>query len=73
LLSRIVGAIVDRGEEQVAAVLSRALAQQSFDLLGLQAPVTPQSIEVPPALATYAVETARATDYDWLLQEGSLS
>jgi len=75
LLSRIVGAIVDRGEAQVAAVLSRALAQQSFDLLGLQAPapVTPQSIEVPSALATYAVETARATDYDWLLLEGSQS
>lgn len=75
LLSRIVGAIVDRGEAQVAAVLSRALAQQRFDLLELQAPapLTPQSIEVPPALATYAVETARATDYDWLLQEGSLS
>lgn len=73
LLSRIVGAIVDRGEAQVAAVLSRALAQQSFDLLGLQAPAPPQSIEVPPALAMYAVETAHATDYDWLLQEGSLS
>jgi hypothetical protein len=32
----------------------------------------PQRIEVPAELATYAVETARATDYDWLL-EGSLS
>lgn len=74
LLARIVGAIVDRGEEQVTAALSRALAQQRYDLLELQAPacLTPQRIEVPPALATYAVETARAADYDWLL-EGSLS
>ncbi len=75
LLSRIVGAIVDRGEAEVAAALSRAMAQQRCDLLELQAPSssTPQCIAVPPALAMYAVETARATDYDWLLQEGSLS
>jgi len=75
LLSRIVGAIVDRGEAEVAAALSRAMAQQRCDLLELQAPPssTPQCIAVPPALAMYAVETAQATDYDWLLQEGSLS
>jgi transposase len=73
LLSRIVGAIVDCGEEQVTAALSRALSQQRCDLLDLQAPaLMPQRIEVPAELATYAVETARATDYDWLL-EGSLS
>ena len=51
------------------------MAQQRCDLLELQAPpsLTPRCITVPPALATYAVETARATDYDWLLQEGGLS
>jgi hypothetical protein len=51
------------------------MSQQRCDLLELPAPPssTPQCIAVPPALATYAVETARATDYDWLLQEGSLS
>lgn len=75
VLSRIVGAIVDRGEVEVAAALSRAMAQQRCDLLELQAPPppTPRCIEVPPALATFAVETARATDFDWLLQGGSLS
>lgn len=31
--------------------------------------MTPQCIEVPSALAMYAVETARASDYDWMLQE----
>lgn len=75
LLSRIVGAIVDRGEVEVAAALSLAMAQQRCDLLELQAPPppTPQRIAVPAALAAYGVETARATDYDWLLQEGSRS
>jgi hypothetical protein len=73
--SRLVAVIVDRGEAQVASALARALAQNRCDLLELEAPPppTPRSIEVPPALATYAVETARAADFDWLLQEGSLS
>lgn len=75
VLSRIVGVIVDRGEAEVATALSRAMAQQRYDLLELQAPssATPRCIAVPAALATYAVETARATDYDRLLQEGGLS
>jgi hypothetical protein len=75
VLARIVGVIVDRGESEVAAALSRAMAQQRCDLLDLPAPPcpTPQCIAVPPALATYAIETARASDYDWLLQQGGLS
>jgi hypothetical protein len=75
VLSRIVGAIVERGESEVASALSRALSQQRCDLLELPAPPPPtaQCIEVPPELSTFAVEAARATDYDWLLQEGSLS
>lgn len=75
VLARIVGVIVDRGESEVAAALSRAMAQQRWDLLELPAPPcpTPRCITVPPALATYAVETARATDYDFLLQQGGRS
>jgi transposase len=75
VLARIVGVIVDRGESEVAAALERAMAHQRCDLLDLPAlPCpTPQCIAVPPALATYAVETARASDYDWLLQPGGLS
>lgn len=75
VLSRIVGAIVERGEEQVTSALSRALARQRCDLLELEAPPSPapRCIAVPAALATYAVETARATDYDWLLQQGGRS
>ncbi len=73
VLARIAGAIVERGEDEVAAALSQAMAQQRCDLLELPAPPpsTPHCIAVPPALAAYAVETARASDYDWLLQEGS--
>jgi transposase len=71
VLSRIVGAIVDHGEAEVAAALSRAMAQQRCDLLALQAAAAPlQRIAVPPALASYAVESARAADYDWLLEGG---
>lgn len=75
VLARIVGVIVDRGEAEVAAALARAMAHQRCDLLDLPAPPcpTPQCIAVPPALATYAIETARASDYDWLLQQGGLS
>lgn len=71
VLSRIVGAIVDRGEAEVAAALSRAMAQKRLDLLELPAPPPPtlQCIEVPPALSSFAVETARASDFDWLLQQ----
>jgi transposase len=75
VLSRIVGAIVECGEQQVAAALAQAMAKQRCDLLELRAPASatpPRCIAVPSALATYAVETARATDYDWLLQEGGV-
>jgi transposase len=73
VLARIVGAIVDHGEADVSAALSRALTRQSCDLLEL--PVGPSStaatsITVPPALSVYAVESARASDYDWLLGQG---
>ena len=44
------------------------------DLLALpvgSAPAVPlPCIAVPPALAAYAVESARAADYDWLLGQG---
>jgi hypothetical protein len=72
VLARIVGAIDEHGEAEVAEALSRAMAQQRCDLLELSASVaTPaRCIAVPPALAAYAVESARAADYDWLLEGG---
>jgi transposase len=75
VLTQIVGAIVDHGEAEVAAALSRAMSQERCDLLGLavEAPRPAQSITVPPALAAHAVESGRAADYDWLLQQGGRS
>lgn len=75
VLTQIVGAIVDHGEAEVAAALSRALSQERCDLLGLavEAPRPAQAITVPPALAAHAVESGRAADYDWLLQQGGRS
>ena len=75
VLTQIVGAIVDHGEAEVAAALSRAMSQERCDLLGLavEAQRPAQSITVPPALAAHAVESGRAADYDWLLQQGGRS
>ena len=77
VLARLVGAIVEHGEAEVSEALSRALSRQRCDLLALpvgSAPAVSSScIAVPPALAAYAVESARATDYDWLLGQGGPS
>ena len=72
VLARIVGAIVEHGETPVSEALSRAMAQQRCDLLELPVAVTmpAERIAVPPALAGYVVESARAADYDWLLEGG---
>ena len=76
VLARIVGAIVDHGEAEVTAALSRAVTRERCDLLALSVgslPATTSCITVPPALAGYAVESARASDYDWLLGQGGRS
>ena len=76
VLARIVGAIVDHGEAEVTAALSRAVTRERCDLLALSVgspPATTSCITVPPALAAYAVESARASDYDWLLGQGGQS
>ena len=69
VLSRLVGAIVEGGEDKVAAMLAQAMVHPRAESPTLQAP-PPRSIAVPAALASYAVESSRATDYDWLLQGG---
>jgi hypothetical protein len=76
VLARIVGAIVDHGEADVSAALSRALTRESCDLLELpvdSSSTAATSITVPSALAVYAVESAKASDYDWLLGQGGRS
>lgn len=74
VLTRIVGAIVEHGEAEVTAALSLAVTKERCDLLALPvgSPAATMST-VPPALAAYTVESARASDYDWLLRQGGRS
>jgi transposase len=72
VLSRILGAIVDHGEEPVADALQEALSRGRFDLLALSEHLDDRrrrsrSVAVPEALSSYHVESANATDYDRLL------
>lgn len=70
VLAKILAAVLDHGEEQVAQAISAALSAGRHDLLAL-APFMHRdpapSVPVPPALAGYVVEAARAADYDLLL------
>ena len=72
VLARIVGALVDHGEEPVADALGAALENGRCDLLSLSERIhdptqQPQTVEVPEALSGYRVESGRASDYDLLL------
>jgi transposase len=73
VLSRVVGAIHDHGEEPVRQAVLTALQAERTDLLALAvllARPCPQRVEVPAALAHHEVEAARAADYDVLLGGG---
>jgi transposase len=73
VLSRILGAVADHGEEPVAEALQAALRQGRCDLLSLAKHLEDRrkqqlrSVAVPEALSGYRVECAHATDYDELL------
>ena len=72
VLCRILGAVVDHGEEPVAEALQGALSRGRFDLLALAEHLDDRrgqsrSVAVPEALSGYRVESANATDYDRLL------
>jgi transposase len=78
VLSRILGAALDHGEEAVADALGAALAKGRLDLLSLGERLGDErervgSVEVPEALSGYTVEAARAKDYDWLLEAPHLA
>lgn len=79
VLARILGATLEHGEEAVTEALEVALAQGRCDLLALGKHLHDDgaeqvgSVEVPEALRSYQVETARAKDYDWLLEGPSLT
>jgi transposase len=72
VLARIVGALVDHGEEPVADALEAALENGRCDLLSLNERIhdptqRPRAVEVPEALSGYRVESGKASDYDLLL------
>jgi transposase len=72
VLARIVGALVDHGEETVAAALEAALENGRCDLLSLSKRMhdpteRAHAVEVPEALSGYRIESGKASDYDLLL------
>lgn len=69
VLARLLGAVCAHGEEQVSRALAAAVNDRRVDLLDLAASdsATTQSNTVPAPLASYIVESARASDYDHLL------
>ncbi len=79
VLARILGALVDHGEEPVAEALEAALSCGRCDLLSLakhlhdpeeDRKASAAAVEVPEALSGYRVESANAADYDLLLLGG---
>jgi hypothetical protein len=77
VLTRILGALVDHGEEPVGEALEAALENGRCDLLSLAKHLHDQedrrasAVEVPEALSGYRVESANAADYDLLLLGGA--
>jgi transposase len=72
VLARILGAVVDHGEEIVAEALEVALCRGRCDLLSLAKHLDGRSkqlrsVAVPETLSGYQVECANVTDYDELL------
>jgi hypothetical protein len=71
-LSKVLTAILAHGEPAVREAVATALDADRFDLLALRGELhgpRVRSVPVPPALAGYEVEQARAADYDYLLAE----
>lgn len=68
LMAKLIGAIVDRGEDVVADALRAALALDDTSLSWLEP--APQRVAVPESLAGYEVESSRACDYEEVLSLG---
>jgi hypothetical protein len=72
VFAKVLGAVVEHGEQAVSNALRRAIDAGNGHLLELSALVRrppPAEVEVPEPLRQYVVEAARATDFDWLLQQ----
>ena len=76
VLARILGAILDHGEEPVSEALAIALSKGRTDLLSLASHLQDrgqrmESVVVPEALSGYHIEATDPADYDRLLAGGS--
>ena len=71
LFAKLLSVVTDHGSEEVAAALEEALTAGRFDLLGLVERRPAAVIEVPETLRRHEVESARAADFDVLLQEAA--
>jgi transposase len=77
VLTRILGALVDHGEEPVAEALEAALSRGRCDLLSLAKHLhdpedrRASAVEVPEALSGHHVESVNPADYDLLLLGGA--
>ncbi len=71
-LAGVLGLIVEHGEDLVRHALERMLSEGRLDLVGLGAALRPEPAQgaVPESLRGYAVESARAADFDRLLEGG---
>ena len=74
IFAQLLGAMVDHGEAAIRDAVHQTLSAPQGDLLALgrwlRHPL-PESVEVPESLRHYAVEAARASDFDTLLQGGA--
>jgi len=74
VLSRLLGAIVEHGEETVREKLCQALNVSNENLLGLagklQTCLSAAPVVVPESLQQFEIQTSRASDYDWLMMGG---
>jgi transposase len=74
VFAKVLGAVYERGEEAVREALESALAANRTDLLALtpsRGAPSPPVLSLPPPLAGFQVEAARAADYDHLLVGGA--
>jgi len=68
VVSRLLGAVCEHGEDRMRLALEAAINQHRIDVLDLPVPGPKlENVAVPDALASYVVEAGRASDYDHLL------
>ncbi len=74
VLSRLLGAVVEHGEEAVKESLSKALALGANKLLALtgklEAHLQAQPVDVPQSLQEFEIQSSQASDYDWMMMGG---